>query len=68
MSQFKANLSTQKSLEKESKPHCPHCKSTNIKSISGLNRGASIAFWGISARKSTRVLSARIVGILGRII
>ena len=32
-------------------PRCPHCKSTNIKSISTLNRGASIVMWGIFSKK-----------------
>lgn len=37
--------------EEDSKPHCPHCHSTNIKSISGLSRGTSIAIWGIISKK-----------------
>ena len=51
MSQFKTQLSQTKQVEEESKPHCPHCKSTNIKSISGMERGASIAMWGIFSKK-----------------
>lgn len=53
--QFKLQLEQQKQLkqakEEQSKPHCPHCHSTNIKPISGLNRGASIAMWGIFSKK-----------------
>lgn len=51
LSQFKAQLAQQESAKQDSKPHCPHCKSTNIKPISGLNRGASIAMWGIFSKK-----------------
>lgn len=55
MSQFRIQLEREKQVEEEQKfnntPHCPHCNSTNIKSISGLNRGASIAMWGIFSKK-----------------
>lgn len=62
MSQFKANLSTQKAVEEENKPHCPHCKSINIKSISGLNRGASIAMWGIFSKKINKSFECKDCG------
>lgn len=55
MSQFRIQLEQEKQVEEEQKfnniPHCPHCNSTNIKSISGLNRGVSIAMWGIFSKK-----------------
>lgn len=51
LSQFKATVTQQESVKADNKPKCPHCKSTNIKSISGLNRGASIAMWGIFSKK-----------------
>lgn len=51
LSQFKATVTQQESAKSDNKPKCPHCKSTNIKSISGLNRGASIAMWGIFSKK-----------------
>lgn len=55
LNQFKLQQEQHKIIEEqqrnENKPHCPHCKSTNIKSISGLNRGASIAIWGIFSKK-----------------
>lgn len=51
LSQFKATVTQQESAKADNKPKCPHCKSTNIKSISGLNRGASIAMWGIFSKK-----------------
>ncbi len=53
MSQFKSQLEQQKSnkSQNDSTPKCPHCKSTNIKPISTLNRGASIAMWGIFSKK-----------------
>lgn len=48
MSQFKINSS---SKQENNTPKCPHCNSTNIKPISALNRGASIAMWGIFSKK-----------------
>lgn len=53
MSQFKSQLEQQNSnkAQNDNTPKCPHCKSTNIKPISTLNRGASIAMWGIFSKK-----------------
>lgn len=53
MSQFKSQLEQQKSSKAKSDntPRCPHCKSTNIKPISVLNRGASIAVLGVFSKK-----------------
>lgn len=53
MSQFKSQLEQQESnkAQNDTMPRCPHCKSTNIKPISALNRGASIAMWGVFSKK-----------------
>ncbi len=53
MSQFKSQLEQQKSnkIQNDNTPRCPHCKSTNIKPISTLNRGASIAMLGVFSKK-----------------
>lgn len=53
MSQFKSQLEQQKSnkTQNDTTPRCPHCKSTNIKPISALNRGASIAMLGVFSKK-----------------
>ena len=53
MSQVKSQLEQQKSnkVQNDNTPRCPHCRSTNIRPISGLNRGASIAMWGIFSKK-----------------
>lgn len=53
MSQFRTQVQQQESskAQNDNTPRCPHCKSTNIKPISGLNRGASIAMWGIFSKK-----------------
>ena len=53
LNQFKTQLQQQESskIQNDTTPRCPHCHSTNIKSISGLNRGASIAMWGIFSKK-----------------
>lgn len=53
MSQFKSQLEQRKSnkTQNDTTPRCPHCKSANIKPISELNRGASIAMWGVFSKK-----------------
>ncbi len=53
MSQFKSQLEQQKGskAKNDNTPRCPHCKSTNIKPISVLNRGASIAVLGVFSKK-----------------
>lgn len=53
MSQFRTQLEQQKSnkIQNDNTPRCPHCKSTNIKPISTLNRGASIAMLGVFSKK-----------------
>lgn len=53
MSQFRTQVQQQESskAQNDNMPRCPHCKSTNIKPISGLNRGVSIAMWGIFSKK-----------------
>ena len=53
LSQFKTQLQQQESskIQNDTTPRCPHCHSTNIKSISGVNRGTSIAMWGIFSKK-----------------
>jgi len=66
MSQFRNQLQQQKQIkqaEKESsKPRCPHCNSTDIKSVSVLDRGASIAFWGIFSKKINKSFECRNCG------
>jgi len=49
LSQFKILI--QQQTKESQKPHCPTCGSTNIKAISGISRGASIAMWGIFSKK-----------------
>lgn len=53
LSQFKSQLEQQKSnrTQNDTTPSCPNCKSTNIKPISALNRGASIAVLGVFSKK-----------------
>lgn len=66
LNQFKLQQEQHKIIEEqqrnENKPHCPHCKSTNIKSISGLNRGASIAIWGIFSKKINKSFECKNCG------
>lgn len=52
MAQFKNQVQQQKSVTSSSnKPKCPTCGSTNIRKIGGVERGASIAAFGIFSRK-----------------
>lgn len=60
LSQFKTQVEQQKQISNE--PHCPHCNSTNIKPISGLNRGASIAMWGIFSKKINKSFECKNCG------
>lgn len=66
LNQFKLQQEQHKAIEEkqrnESKPHCPHCQSTNIKFISGLNRGASIAIWGILSKKINKSFECKNCG------
>lgn len=64
MSQFRAQVDQQKSsrIQNDTTPKCPHCNSTNIKAISGLNRGASIAMWGIFSKKINKSFECKNCG------
>lgn len=64
MSQFKTQVQQQDSIKTQNDniPRCPHCKSTNIKSISGLNRGTSIAIWGIFSKKINKSFECKQCG------
>lgn len=66
INQFKIQQEQTNKLEEEQReksgPHCPHCQSTNIKSISGLNRGASIAMWGIFSKKINKSFECKNCG------
>lgn len=46
----------------ENIPKCPHCKSTKIKKISGLNRGASIMTFGIFSKKINKSFECKNCG------
>lgn len=64
--QFKTQLQQQKQQDKSNEidnvPKCPHCQSTNIKSISGLNRGMSIAMFGIFSKKINKSFECKKCG------
>lgn len=64
MSQFKSQLEQQKSCktQNDTTPRCPHCKSTNIKSISALNRGTSIAMLGVFSKKINKSFECKSCG------
>lgn len=44
------------------KPKCPTCGSTNIKKISGIERGASIAAFGIFSKKINKTFKCNNCG------
>ncbi len=62
MSQFRSQVEQKKQAEENSVPKCPHCNSTNIKSLSGLNRGASIAMFGIFSKKINKSFECKNCG------
>ena len=55
MSQFRSQVQQQESNKKrqfeQSKVHCPYCNSTNVKKITGTERVASVAMWGLLSKK-----------------
>lgn len=69
LSQFKNQLNQQESTkiqqkqaEESKKPHCPHCKSTNISSIGTGERVGSIAVWGIFSKKINKSFKCKSCG------
>ncbi len=65
MSQFRAQVAQQEAARKAKSstvPKCPHCNSTNIKPISGLGRGASIAMWGVFSKKINKSFECKNCG------
>lgn len=52
----------QQKMSNDNTPKCPHCQSTNVKSISGLNRGASIALLGIFSKKINKSFECKNCG------
>lgn len=66
MSQFRTQVEQQKALEKQrqenNQPRCPHCHSTNIKPISALNRGTSIAMFGLFSKKINKSFECKNCG------
>lgn len=49
-------------LAEQNKPKCPTCGSANIKPLSGLNRGASIAVFGIFSKKINKSFECKNCG------
>lgn len=43
-------------------PHCPTCNSTNIEKIGGIERGASVAMWGIFSKKINKSFKCKSCG------
>ena len=65
MSQFRTQVAQQEAARKAKSstvPKCPHCNSTNIKPISGLGRGASIAMWGVFSKKINKSFECKSCG------
>lgn len=57
--QAQANVQAQELLNK---PKCPTCGSTNIKKIGGIERGASIAAFGIFSKKINKTFKCNNCG------
>lgn len=64
MSQFRTQLEQQKASKAQSDttPKCPHCHSSNIRPISGLGRGASVAMWGAFSKKINKSFECKSCG------
>ena len=53
---------SQNTSKQENIPHCPTCNSTNVKSISGLNHGVSVAMLGIFSKKINKSFECKNCG------
>lgn len=62
MAQFRTQVNQQKQQQESNVPKCPHCRSTNIKSISAINRGASIAMLGAFSKKINKSFECKNCG------
>ena len=66
MSQFRTQVQQQEQIKKQqqedSKPHCPHCKSTNISKIGTGARIGSIAMWGVFSKKINKSFKCKQCG------
>ncbi len=62
MSQFKVNSQTEDQNTNNSILHCPTCGSTNIRKIGGVERGASIAAFGIFSKKINKTFKCENCG------
>lgn len=66
LNQFKLQQEQSENIKEQQRessiPHCPHCHSTNIKSVSGLNRGVSIAMLGIFSKKINKSFECKDCG------
>ena len=61
MSQFKANSQTE-DQNTNNVLHCPTCGSTNIRKMGGVERGASIAAFGIFSKKINKTFKCQNCG------
>lgn len=64
ISQFRNQVEQQKYTEaqNDTTPRCPHCHSSNIKPISALNRGTSIAMLGVFSKKINKSFECKNCG------
>ena len=66
MSQFRTHVEQKEQIEllrqESSKPHCPHCHSTNISSIGTGERIGSIAMLGVFSKKISKSFKCKNCG------
>ena len=64
MSQFKTQVQQQKSskMQNDTTPRCPHCHSSNIQKIGGLERAGSVAMLGAFSKKINKSFKCKSCG------
>ena len=64
MSQFKTQVQQQKSskIQNDTTPRCPHCHSSNIQKISGLERASFVAMLGAFSKKINKSFKCKSCG------
>lgn len=64
MSQFRTQLEQQKSskIQNDTTPRCPHCHSSNIQKIGGLERAGSVAMLGVFSKKINKSFKCKSCG------
>lgn len=62
MATFRTQIQQTGKQQNSNQPKCPTCSSTNIEKISGLERGTSVAMWGLFSKKINKTFKCNNCG------